>query len=83
MWCVAPLEMNEGNSFGGKGTIGLQAAVLKRPHTRTLTFLVQTVYARSKQVLRRYVCFRIKECKVNLQAHLPSMMVSLTGFAVI
>jgi len=40
MWCVAPLEMNEGNSLGGKGTIGLQAAVPKRPHTRPLTLAV-------------------------------------------
>ena len=39
MWCVAPLKMNEGNLLGGKGTIGLQAAVPKRPHTRPLTFL--------------------------------------------
>jgi len=38
VWCVAPLVMNEGNSLAGKGTIGLQAAVPKRPHTRTLTF---------------------------------------------
>jgi len=38
VWCVAPLVMNEGNSLGGKVTIGLQAAVPKRPHTRTLTF---------------------------------------------
>ena len=36
MWCVALMEMNEGNSLG-KGTIGLQAAVPKRPHTRPLT----------------------------------------------
>ena len=34
MWCVAPLEMKEGNSLGGRGTIGLQTAVPKRPHTR-------------------------------------------------
>jgi len=32
---VAPLEMNEGNSLGGKGTIGLQAAVPKKSHTLT------------------------------------------------
>jgi len=38
MWCVAPLVMNEGKSLGGKGTIGLQAAVPKWPHTRPLTF---------------------------------------------
>ena len=39
MWCMAPLKMNEGNSLGGggKGTIGLQAAVPKKPHTRPLT----------------------------------------------
>ena len=39
MWCVAPLEMNEGTSLGGKGKIGLQAAVPKRPHTRPLFIL--------------------------------------------
>ena len=33
VWCVAPLEMNEGNSLGGKGTIDLLAAVPKRPYT--------------------------------------------------
>ena len=39
MWCVAPLEMNERELIGGKGTIGLQAAVPKMPHTRSLIFL--------------------------------------------
>ena len=38
MWCVAPLEMNEGELIGGKGTIGLQAAVPKMSHTRPLIF---------------------------------------------
>jgi hypothetical protein len=32
MWCVAPLEMNEGTHWG-QGAIGLQAAVPKSPHT--------------------------------------------------
>ena len=33
MWCVAPLEMNEGNSLG-QGYNRPTAAVPKRPHTR-------------------------------------------------
>ena len=41
IWCVALLVMNEGNSLGGKGTINLQAAVPKKPHTRHLTHQVR------------------------------------------
>jgi hypothetical protein len=41
IWCVAPLEMNEGNSLEGKGTISLQAAVPKKHHTRHLTHQVR------------------------------------------
>jgi len=37
MWCVAPLEMNEGNSLGARVQSAYKAAVPKKPHTRPLT----------------------------------------------
>jgi len=39
--------MNEGNSLGSKGTIGLQAAVPKKPHTRPLTLMIQLTQSKN------------------------------------
>jgi len=32
MWCIAPLEMNEGNSLGGKGNRPTGCSAEKAPH---------------------------------------------------
>jgi len=37
MLCVAPLEMNEGNSFGARVQSAYTATVPKKPHTQPLT----------------------------------------------
>jgi hypothetical protein len=56
MWCVAPLEINEGNSLGGKGTIALQAATF---------FSYQSVglYDKENSTMRSVLyCMRRRAC---------------------
>ena len=70
MLCVATLEMNEENSLGIKGTIGLQAAVPKSPHTRrlTLTFYKSQPYERVESRLEPF--HSITPCLFNIHVNL-------------